>query len=145
MKQFNKSYSSKPLVLSVTSLKLTQYCWTVVDWWRWWSSPVGAVFVDLLLTPSVFSVSTGHPARQNMTVSASSLAAAIDGCGGRQCIAAGTQVSSPSPDRSSIFPWNSSDDSSKIASKLRMLHEPFLRAWVGTDVDYDLNSLCQSL
>ncbi|GFY89700.1 3-ketoacyl-CoA synthase 17 [Actinidia rufa] len=49
----------------------------------------------------------------NITVSASSRAAAMEGRGGRQCIASGTEVSSPRPDRSRIFRWNSSDDSSK--------------------------------
>nr|CAD1823867.1 unnamed protein product [Ananas comosus var. bracteatus] len=52
----------------------------------------------------------------NITCSASARAFAIDGRGGTQCIAAGTYVSSPSPLRSRILPWNSSAASLKPQS-----------------------------
>ncbi|CAA6671253.1 unnamed protein product [Spirodela intermedia] len=54
----------------------------------------------------------------NMTCSASSRAVAMEGWGGRQCMASGKYVSSPSPERSRILRWNSRDDSSKAPLNL---------------------------
>uniref|UniRef100_A0A7C9CZH1 Uncharacterized protein n=1 Tax=Opuntia streptacantha TaxID=393608 RepID=A0A7C9CZH1_OPUST len=66
--------------------------------------------ISLGLTPVVAKRSSRAP---NITSSASFLAAAIDGRGGIECIAIGTTVSSPNPERSRIFLWNSREDSSK--------------------------------